>query len=187
MSCLCACTWRFKLFLKTWTPTFQNVSHGAGLEPKCAVIKMLMVLVTMTLTMTTMLAMRRTMTLTWGCAGRRGWVTPSTPTWCSSHSATFNPEVSCCRILWWICSDNEKLFHKIPAKSVVSNRERVIFMMVKEMLSMMKMIFMTINLTSRVARERRTRKQSKGEGTAPRYRWAGSHCQSLPCHNCAPS
>ena len=33
------------------------------------------------------------------------------------------------------------------------NREMVIFMLVEEMLSMMKMIFMTINLTSRVARE----------------------------------
>ena len=53
---------------------------------------------------------------------------------------------------------------------MVSNREKVIFMMVEEMLSMMKMILMTINLTSRVARERRTRKQSNGEGTAPRYR-----------------
>ena len=73
---------------------------------------------------------------------------------------------------------------------MVSNSERVIFMMVEDMLSMMKMIFMAINLTSRVAREhehehelsmkinltsrvareRRTRKQSNGEGTAPRYR-----------------
>ena len=53
---------------------------------------------------------------------------------------------------------------------MVSNSERVIFMMVEDMLSMMKMIFMAINLTSRVAKERRTRKQSNGEGTAPRYR-----------------
>ena len=67
-------------------------------------------------------------------------------------------------------SDYEKVFHEILTKSVVSNSERVIFMMVKEMLSMMRMIFMLINLTSRVARERRTRKQSKGEGTAPLYR-----------------
>ena len=67
-------------------------------------------------------------------------------------------------------SDNKKLFHEILAKSVVGNRERVIFMMVEEMLSMMKVILMTINLTSRVAKERRTRKQSNGEGTAPRYR-----------------
>ena len=53
---------------------------------------------------------------------------------------------------------------------MASNSERVIFMMAEEMLSMMKMIVMTINLTSRVAKERRTRKQSNGEGTAPRYR-----------------
>ena len=36
---------------------------------------------------------------------------------------------------------------------MVSNSERVIFMMEEDMLSMMKMIFMAINLTSRVARE----------------------------------
>ena len=53
---------------------------------------------------------------------------------------------------------------------VTADSERVIFMMVEDMLSMMKMIFMAINLTSRVAKERRTRKQSNGEGTAPRYR-----------------
>ena len=114
--------------VKTWKQAFPSASLGAGQGLACAVKMMMMLKITVMLMMMIMTASvsltqpcnsmqlntiwynlmqlyanQRNSWVTWEWEGRRGWVTQQTPSCCSSHSATLNPVVSCCLILWCFC------------------------------------------------------------------------------------